>query len=504
MNHRLTAQGLCKRYQRRQVVDAVDLNVASGEVVGLLGPNGAGKTTSFYMVVGLVRPDGGRVLARRRGYHRACPCTSGRAWGSAICRRSLGVPQADGGRESAGHSRNRRARSGAAAQRKDHLLEEFGLDHIARSYGYSLSGGERRRVEIARALISNRVSFCSMSRLPVSTRIAVRDIQDMIVPLKERGIGVLISDHNVRETLGVCDRAYILNEGRILEEGDPDTIAASRRRGRSISETNSGSSGERNHGPGNAPTTQAEPAAGDDPPAAAGHQASAAFAHGAAGRGARRTRGEPGPRGRPGDVDEQAELGELAGEVEGADSGEAVVEEVREVAGDRETFGDIDWHTYLESYNLGGTTADNYEDDEDRPSYENLLTRKPSLPDHLLWQLKLSTIEGRDRLVAEEIIGNLDDDGYLQASLEEIAVQTESAAARVERVLRAVQEFDPPGIAARTLQECLLRQVERWGCREPWSKRCCASMSRTWRAVATRRSPGTCRCRSMRCWRPPR
>jgi RNA polymerase sigma-54 factor len=159
--------------------------------------------------------------------------------------------------------------------------------------------------------------------------------------------------------------------------------------------------------------------------------------------------------------DEQAELGNLSSEVEGAV--EVAAEEVREVVGDRENFGDIDWHTYLESYSLGGTTTDNYEDDDDRPSYENLLTRKPSLQDHLLWQLKLSTIEGRDRLIAEEIIGNLDEDGYLQASAEEIAVQTESPVSRVERVLRTLQEFDPPGVAARTLQECLLRQVEQLG-----------------------------------------
>ena len=161
-------------------------------------------------------------------------------------------------------------------------------------------------------------------------------------------------------------------------------------------------------------------------------------------------------------VDEQVELGELASEVEGEKVSESSADEIREVAGDRE-FGDIDWHTYLESYSLGSTTADNYEDDEDRPSYENLLTRKPSLHDHLLWQLKLSTIEGRDRLIAEEIIGNLDEDGYLQASVEELATQMESTPARVERVLRTVQEFDPPGVAARSLQECLLRQVEQLG-----------------------------------------
>jgi RNA polymerase sigma-54 factor len=161
--------------------------------------------------------------------------------------------------------------------------------------------------------------------------------------------------------------------------------------------------------------------------------------------------------------EEQVEPREIADEIEGEAIPEAGGEEVHEVRGDRDSFGEIDWHTYLESYSLGGTTADNYEEDDDRPSYENLLTRKPSLQDHLLWQLKLSILEGQDRLIAEEIIGNLDEDGYLQASIEELATQMESPAARVERVLRTVQEFDPPGVAARSLQECLLRQVEQLG-----------------------------------------
>jgi RNA polymerase sigma-54 factor len=162
-------------------------------------------------------------------------------------------------------------------------------------------------------------------------------------------------------------------------------------------------------------------------------------------------------------AEELAELGEIAGEseIEGIPASDS--DEMHEVAGDRESFGDIDWHTYLESYSLGGTTADNSEDDDERPSYENLLTRKTSLNDHLLWQLKLSSLEGRDRLVAEELIGNLDDDGYLQATIEEIAIQLECSPHRVERVLRTVQEFDPPGVAARSLQECLLRQVEQLG-----------------------------------------
>ncbi len=142
---------------------------------------------------------------------------------------------------------------------------------------------------------------------------------------------------------------------------------------------------------------------------------------------------------------------------------EPVTEEVKEVKGESEGLADIDWQTYLEGYNLGGSTADAYEEDEDRPSYENLLTRKGTLSDHLQWQLNLSRFTDQERLIGAEIIGNLDDDGYLKANLEEIAAAVGSDEAAVEKVLKKVQEFDPPGVASRNLQECLLRQVDQLG-----------------------------------------
>ncbi len=138
---------------------------------------------------------------------------------------------------------------------------------------------------------------------------------------------------------------------------------------------------------------------------------------------------------------------------------EQVQENIKE--DDRNGMEDIDWKTYLESYSLGGTTADSYEDDEDRPSYENLLTRKPSLSDHLLWQLNLSRLESQERAIACEIIGNIDDDGYLHVSVEELAAQAGCDCEYVEGVLSAVQNFDPPGVASRNLQECLLKQLEQ-------------------------------------------
>jgi RNA polymerase sigma-54 factor len=141
-------------------------------------------------------------------------------------------------------------------------------------------------------------------------------------------------------------------------------------------------------------------------------------------------------------------------------------ENVQEVEGEGDGMSDIDWKTYLESYSLGGTTADSYEDDEDRPSYENLLTKKTSLADHLAWQLNLSRLENLERAIAGEIIGNLDSDGYLHVSIEELAGQADCGAEVVERALSAVQDFDPPGVASRNLQECLLKQVDLVGMSE--------------------------------------
>jgi len=132
----------------------------------------------------------------------------------------------------------------------------------------------------------------------------------------------------------------------------------------------------------------------------------------------------------------------------------------REAEGEGDGMSDIDWKTYLESYSLGGSTADSYEDDEDRPSYENLLTKKTSLADHLMWQLNLSRLENLERAIAGEIIGNLDSDGYLHVLVEELAEQAACEIAVVERALSAVQDFDPPGVASRNLQECLLKQID--------------------------------------------
>lgn len=229
MTHVLRAQGLCKAYKGRQVVREVDLDISSGQVVGLLGPNGAGKTTSFYMVVGLTRPDQGRIFFDERDitdwpmYLRARSGISYLPQEPSVFRKMTVEDNLLAILETLGLSPTERR------GRCDRLLEEFGLTHIARSQGYALSGGERRRVEIARALVLDPAFILLDEPFAGIDPIAVLDIQKTIAQLVARGIGILISDHNVRETLGVCDQAYILSEGRLLEKGTPAEIAASPR-----------------------------------------------------------------------------------------------------------------------------------------------------------------------------------------------------------------------------------------------------------------------------------
>jgi len=209
-------------------VNGVDLLVAPGTVVGLLGPNGAGKTTTFYMVVGLCRPDGGQVVLGEEDitalpmYQRARRGISYLPQEPSVFRKLTVEENLLAVLETMDYSPAERR------ERADELLVEFKISHIARSKGYSLSGGERRRVEIARALATNPSYILLDEPFAGIDPIAVIDIQGIITALKESGIGILISDHNVRETLGVCDSAYIMNSGEVIEHGDPVAIAESR------------------------------------------------------------------------------------------------------------------------------------------------------------------------------------------------------------------------------------------------------------------------------------
>lgn len=224
---KLHATELVKAYSGRRVVDAINLEVRRGEVVGLLGPNGAGKTTTFYIIVGLIRPDGGSVLlndediSRCPMYMRARKGISYLPQEPSVFRKLTVAENIMAILETLYMDRKERE------QRLVELLKELDLTALSQSMAYSLSGGERRRVEITRALVTSPQYILLDEPFAGIDPIAVADIQEIIRALRSKGIGVLISDHNVRETLKVCDRAYIVNEGAILIEGDPDSIAQS-------------------------------------------------------------------------------------------------------------------------------------------------------------------------------------------------------------------------------------------------------------------------------------
>ncbi|MDP2870812.1 LPS export ABC transporter ATP-binding protein [Methyloversatilis sp.] len=221
---RLKVERLRKKYKSRPVVKDVSFEVGSGEVIGLLGPNGAGKTTCFYMIVGLVTADGGEIhldgerLTHLPIHRRAHQGLSYLPQENSVFRKLdveeniLAILELN--------EKDARVR----AQRLEELLDELGITHLRKSAAVALSGGERRRVEIARALATSPRFILLDEPFAGVDPIAVIDIQKTIRFLKERGIGVLITDHNVRETLGICDRAYIINEGEVLASGRPDEI----------------------------------------------------------------------------------------------------------------------------------------------------------------------------------------------------------------------------------------------------------------------------------------
>lgn len=223
----LIAQDLVKTYKGRRVVNGVNLEIQSGSVVGLLGPNGAGKTTTFYMIVGLVQPDKGKVFLNGEDmtslpmYLRARKGVGYLPQESSIFRKLTVEENILAILETLSLSGSERY------ARLKNLLEELDIGHLAKQKAYALSGGERRRVEITRALVRTPLFILLDEPFAGIDPIAVIDIQKIIEQLKERGIGVVISDHNVRETLNVCDSAYILSEGVLLESGTPEVIASS-------------------------------------------------------------------------------------------------------------------------------------------------------------------------------------------------------------------------------------------------------------------------------------
>ncbi len=223
---KLSTDEIGKSYKGRQVVRGVSVNVSRGEVVGLLGPNGAGKTTSFYMIVGLIAPDSGYILADGEDITRVPMYLRARQYGISYLPQEPSVFRKLTVEENILAVLEVQSISQEMRRsRTEKLIEQLNLGHVRRTRGYALSGGERRRVEIARCLCI-QPSFILLDE-PFSgiDPIAVLDLQEIISELKASGIGVLITDHNVRETLSVTDRAYIINEGRIFADGTPEKLA---------------------------------------------------------------------------------------------------------------------------------------------------------------------------------------------------------------------------------------------------------------------------------------
>ncbi len=222
----LAARHLTKRYDKRAVVDDVSLEVKQGEIVGLLGPNGAGKTTTFHMIVGMTRPNDGTIylenddITRLPMYKRARRGIGYLAQETSVFRELTVEDNLHAVLEFQSMSEEERS------ARVESLINEFGLERVRHSKGYELSGGERRRTEIARALSTRPRFFLLDEPFAGVDPIAVEDIQNIVAGLQERGIGVLITDHNVHETLAITDRAYLLYEGQILKHGTAEELAA--------------------------------------------------------------------------------------------------------------------------------------------------------------------------------------------------------------------------------------------------------------------------------------
>ena len=231
----LATEEIGKSYRGRRVVNGVSLEVRQGEVVGLLGPNGAGKTTTFYAIVGLIPPDTGRVLYDGQDITDVPMYLRARQYGISYLPQEASVFRKLTVEENilavleaqpiSWHERR---------EKMEKFIDELGLEHIRQNRGYALSGGERRRVEIARCLCINPTLFCWTNRFRGSIPIAVLDLQKIISSLRASGIGVLITDHNVRETLSVTDRAYIIDDGRIFRHGQPGQLAKRSRSAQSI------------------------------------------------------------------------------------------------------------------------------------------------------------------------------------------------------------------------------------------------------------------------------
>lgn len=224
----LEVKDLKKSFKKRTVVNGVSLNISKGEIVGLLGPNGAGKSTSFYMIVGLLKPEKGSIVLddediTKLPMYKRCKAGIGYLPQEASVFRKMSVYDNIMAALEFTYDDNK-----VRKDRAEVLIDEFHLNHVAKSYGYALSGGERRRVEIARCLATEPDFILLDEPFAGIDPISVADIQEMVYSLKDRDIGVLITDHNVRDTLKITDRGYIITDGRVLTQGSPNDILSNK------------------------------------------------------------------------------------------------------------------------------------------------------------------------------------------------------------------------------------------------------------------------------------
>src|SRR5438094_60894 len=358
----LATDDVGKSYRGRRVVNGVSLRVEQGEVVGLLGPNGAGKTTSFYAIVGLIPPDTGRVLIDEEDITDVPMYLRARQYGISYLPQEASVFRKLTVEENilavleaqpiSWHERR---------EKMDMLIDQLGLEHIRRNRGYALSGGERRRVEIARCLCISPTFILLDEPFSGIDPIAVLDLQKIISDLKASGIGILITDHNVRETLSVTDRAYIINEGRIFRSGTPEQMV-------SVLALNKLELKD---------MITAE-------------------------------------------MVENPVLEELEDSVPLLDEvGRREEERDRPAAEDtpvtpeekKDPFEEIDFGSFFQDYLDPGYRSPGEMEDVERPSFENFLSKPSNLTDHLMWQLGAIPVRTQVREAAELIIGNLNEDG---------------------------------------------------------------------------------------------